>query len=306
MVNFLGDKMTVYDCTQFFQENDVYEIRLNQHWDFVDKFIVIEAGETHTGRPKPFRFDHERFAPYKEKLHYVKFDNFQTEIDKYPWLLDKSTVRDRPNSDKDDWIRDLFQFNWIYKTLLELNANDDDVVIFSPCDEILKKEAVDEAISYFNDPNWTHPHGLRPVVFFDTFLYIYKINLQHKIDNGEYACSSMTQFSNFKKILPGTLRELYYTIRTHPNIKNAGWHFSSIDNTNGHMLLEKYLSWAHSNDVLPNRDKTKAELQTPEEAIERTTQDFGFIFNPVPITYDTHPKWVVDNQDKLENIIYKG
>ena len=42
--------MTRYDCCMFYNENDLFEIRLNQHWDFVDKFVVVEAGETH--RPK--------------------------------------------------------------------------------------------------------------------------------------------------------------------------------------------------------------------------------------------------------------
>ena len=58
----------IYDCTMFFNENDLFEIRLNQHWDFVDKFIVVEAGETHTGNKKPYYFDHERFASYMGKL----------------------------------------------------------------------------------------------------------------------------------------------------------------------------------------------------------------------------------------------
>jgi len=296
--------MTVYDCTQFFQENDVYEIRLNQHWNFVDKFIVVEAGESHTGRKKPFNFDMKRFEPYKDKLHYVNFDEFTPTMEKYPWLLDHHAVRERENTDKKDWIRDLFQFNYLFKTLLELDAKDDDIVIFSPCDEILKQSAFDQAVSLITDPNFYHPQKFRPIIFFDTFLYIYKINLRHKMDTGEYACSSITQFKNFKKMLPGTIREKYLNIRTHPNIKNAGWHFSSIDNTDGHMLLEKYRSWAHSKDIVPGRDKTKFELTTPEEAIERTMQDFGFIFNPVPITYETHPEWVVDNQEKLQSIIY--
>lgn len=296
--------MAVYDCTQFFQENDVYEIRLNQHWDFVDKFVVVEAGETHTGRKKPFNFDHNRFAKYNEKIHYVNFDSFDETIKKYPWLLDEHATREREDTNKEDWIRDLFQFNYLFKTLLELNAKDDDIIIFSPCDEILKQEAFEQAKSLIEDSNFSHPQKLRPIIFFDTFLYIYKINLRHKMDSGEYACSSITQFKNFKKILPGTIREKYYGIRTHPNIKNAGWHFSSIDNTEGYMLLEKYKSWAHSKDIVPGRNKTKFDLSTPEEAIERTMQDFGFIFNPIPITYDTHPKWVVDNQDNLQSIIY--
>ena len=41
--------MSVYDCTMFLNENDLFEIRINEHWDFIDKFILIEANETHTG-----------------------------------------------------------------------------------------------------------------------------------------------------------------------------------------------------------------------------------------------------------------
>ena len=53
--------MKVYDLSMFFNENDLYELRLNQHWDFVDKFIVVESREAHTGYRKPFNLDHDRF-----------------------------------------------------------------------------------------------------------------------------------------------------------------------------------------------------------------------------------------------------
>ena len=68
--------MAVYDCCSFLNENDIYELRINQHWDFVDKFIVLEAGETHTGLKKPFNFDQKRFEKYSEKLIYRTFDSF--------------------------------------------------------------------------------------------------------------------------------------------------------------------------------------------------------------------------------------
>ena len=50
-----------FEASMFFQENDLLEIKLNQHWNFVDKFIIVEAGETHTGVKKDILFDHERF-----------------------------------------------------------------------------------------------------------------------------------------------------------------------------------------------------------------------------------------------------
>ena len=86
--------MTVYDCTLFWNENDLYELRLNQHWSFVDKFIVVEAGETHTGNKKSFNFDHKRFEKYKSKIIYATFDSFQEEILKHSELLDKHSICD--------------------------------------------------------------------------------------------------------------------------------------------------------------------------------------------------------------------
>ena len=80
--------MTVYDCCPFWNENDLYELRLNQHWDFVDKFIVTEVGETHTGNKKPFNFDHDRFEKYKSKIIYNKFESFEEEINNNTYLLE--------------------------------------------------------------------------------------------------------------------------------------------------------------------------------------------------------------------------
>ena len=72
--------MKVYDLSMFFNENDLYELRLNQHWDFVDKFIVVESREAHTGYRKPLNFDHDRFEKYKEKLIYISYDNTADEL----------------------------------------------------------------------------------------------------------------------------------------------------------------------------------------------------------------------------------
>ncbi len=40
----------IYDCFTFFNELDLLEIRLNVLRDVVDRFVLVEAGETHTGK----------------------------------------------------------------------------------------------------------------------------------------------------------------------------------------------------------------------------------------------------------------
>lgn len=290
--------MTVFDCCMFHNENDLYEIRLNTHWDFVDKFIVVEAGETHTGDDKPFNFDHERFKPYAEKLVYVKFDNFQEEINKYPELLDEMCVRDRGTGmETDDWIRDHFQANYLYKVMTDLGAQDKDLVYISCLDELIRPEAFEESKARFDGDELYQ--GLRPIFGFHLNLYVYKFNLLHKHWK-EHVAGMITEFGNFKSILPTTIRDR--CMATHPHIEDGGYHFTFLDDTEGEKVLAKQKSWAHSRDSYPGQ-KIKYDHATIEEALERMFKDYPHTI--VDITEETHPKYVIDNLDKLQKFIYK-
>lgn len=291
--------MTVFDCCMFLNENDLYEIRLNTHWDFVDKFIVVEAGQTHTGDPKPFNFDHERFKPYAEKLVYVKFDDFQQEIDKYPDLLDYDCVRDRgPMMETDDWIRDHFQANYLFKVMADLGAQDSDIVYISCLDEIIKPSAFEVAKERFKGTELYQ--GVRPIFGFHYNLYVYKFNLLHKHWK-DHIAGMITEFGNFKKILPTTIRDR--GISTHSHIQDAGYHFTFLDDTEGEKVLAKQQSWAHSRDKYPGQ-KVKYDHESISEALERMFRDYPHTI--VPITPETHPKYIIDNLDKLQKFIYKG
>lgn len=291
--------MAVYDCCSFLNENDLFEIRLNQHWDFVDKFIVVESGETHTGLKKSLNFDHDRFKPYSSKLVYVSFDNFVNEIAKYPALVDQTTINAaNPEQCRDDWIRCYFQDNYIIKILSDLGATDSDVVYRSCLDEILSENAFNVGIQRFEDPQLYN--GLRPIFYFHMYLYAYKLNLLH-MDCGQHYAGIMTEVGNFKKILPASIRHL--GISTHPHIPNAGWHFTFLDNTDGEMVLEKQRSWAHSKDQYLGQ-KTKFDHTTKEEALQRFFHDYSV--TKVDIVEGTHPSYIVNNLEKYQNFIYKG
>jgi beta-1,4-mannosyl-glycoprotein beta-1,4-N-acetylglucosaminyltransferase len=283
----------------FFNENDLYEIRLNTHWNFVDKFIVVEAGQTHTGNEKTFNFDHERFKQYAEKIVYVKFENFQEEISKFPELLDETSIADRgPSMNTADWTRDHFQANYLFKVLQDQGAQDSDIVYISCLDEILKETAFYEALERFKEPGKDF-QGLRPIFGFHYYLYVYKFNLLHKHWN-EHVAGMITEFGNFKKILPATMRDR--GMATHSHIQNAGWHFTFLDDTEGNKVLAKQKSWAHSRDKYPS-EKLKYDNLTVEEALERMFKDYPHTI--VPITLETHPQYVVDNIENLQKFIYK-
>ena len=301
--------MAIYDCFPFFNENDLLEIRLNQHWNFVDKFIIIEAGETHTGLKKPFNFDHERFEKYSSKLIYRKFDSFEEEMKKKPHLLDAFSTTDRSMAGMytSDWIRDSFQGNYEVEVLNEIGAKDEDIVYNSPLDEILNNSGWEKGIYRFSDKDsvYTLKSGdaitedtrgkiieSRPIFGFSMDMYVYKFNLFcKKIDVGQ-----MCEFSFLKNVFPTTARQL--SLHTHDAVENAGWHFTFLDDTDGEKVLEKQKSWAHSRDIIPGQ-KVKFEHSTKSEALQRLFMDYSI--KKVEVSDLTHPKYLIDNMEK-----YKG
>ena len=299
--------MAVYDCFPFFNENDLLELRLNQHWDFFDKFIITEANETHTGFPKPFNFDQERFKSYKSKIIYNQICGFAKEIRQHPELLDEHSVSDRAFKLQvtDDWIRDHFQGNYPLKVLNELQASDDDIVYISALDEILNENGFNKGIEIFSDDKQLYylrqggislkpPALSRPLFGFKLNMYAYKFNLFSQ----EVCGPAMTQVEVLKRCLPSSSRSL--ALDTHDPIENAGWHFTFLDKANGKQVLEKYRSWAHSRDTNPSSSRY-FDIRNTGEAIQRMLD----VYKPkkIDISKDTHPHYLIDNINKYEEYL---
>ena len=66
----------VFDSFLFGGELDLLECRLTELYDAVHRFVIAEAPLTHQGNPKPLTYleNRERFAPWQDKITYVKAD----------------------------------------------------------------------------------------------------------------------------------------------------------------------------------------------------------------------------------------
>ena len=297
--------MAVYDFCMFFNENDIYEIRLNQYWDFVDKFIVVEAGETHTGFKKSFNFDLERFKKFQSKIVYIKFDSFEEEMANYPYL--DCRIGRMVHGNHYDWARDHFQANYIVKVLKDIQADPKDIILVSSADEIVSREGFNEALSLFNNEktfvgyhsqhNGTIIEGIRPMFGFHMYMYVYKFNLLRFKD---IVVGMITEVGNFDKVLPATARSLSLT--THPHIKNGGWHLTYMDSGDGDKVMLKHHSWAHARDPGGIDGKRRIDTATKEESLELLYKEHPV--TEVPIAIGTHPEYIVNNVDKFKNYIY--
>lgn len=114
--------MRIFDCFPLFNEIDLLELRLNELWDVVDVFVIVEATKTFTGNPKPMCLtDHaERLGKYMHKIRYVVVDDFPTGMS--------------------NWGKEEYQRNAIKKELSDVLP--DDVLVFSDLDEIPRATVV--------------------------------------------------------------------------------------------------------------------------------------------------------------------
>lgn len=64
----------IYDCFIFHNEFRVLDIRLNELYDVVDKFVIVEADKTFTNIPKPYYLSENmsRYSPFSDKMEIIK------------------------------------------------------------------------------------------------------------------------------------------------------------------------------------------------------------------------------------------
>ena len=112
--------MKIYDCIQFFNEENILDLRLNILNEFVNFFVIVESTTDHQGNTKELNFNIDKFIKFKKKIIYIAVEDTAKAIKK-PHLGQNSLV-------------ERHQRNSITKGLK--NCDDDDLVIISDVDEI--------------------------------------------------------------------------------------------------------------------------------------------------------------------------
>lgn len=114
----------IYDCFTFFNENDVLDIRLQELYPVVDRFVIVQSNYTFRGNPKPDYFDYRRFQKYMDKVELLVVNP------------------DVPNGEPSlAWEREAKQRNGILFGLSD--AKPDDIIIISDADEIPRRSVIE-------------------------------------------------------------------------------------------------------------------------------------------------------------------
>jgi glycosyltransferase involved in cell wall biosynthesis len=211
----------IFDCMMFNNEYDILEKHLKTMWDVIDRFIVIEATITHSGKPKPLNFNSNiaRFEKYLSKITYL-------------------VVEDSPpfNGNEDSaWIIERHQRDAMMRALTD--CHDDDLIVVGDCDEIPNPQAV---------KNFT---GDLAALSMDLFLFDHKVKA---IDKWRHA--KILTYQNLKKIGASNARYL----NNIPDVVQGGQHLSWFGGVDA--IIEKIHNTAHRN-IDTDRFTDRAHIQ---------------------------------------------
>jgi Glycosyltransferase family 17 len=208
----------IYDCFLFFNELDVLEIRLNELYDHVDAFVLVESIETFRGNPKPLYYlnNQERFKQFSDKIiHIIVYENF---------------VTDNP------WNRENYQRNQIMRGLFQCSAKD--IIMVSDVDEIVRAKKLPEILDMIYRKNIYPVRCHQP-------LYRYYLN---SFDNSiTWSCG--TYVTKFSDLVHKDLDHLRSSRGDFFHIENAGWHFTSMGGLTS--FIAKMESFSHSDFDTP-------------------------------------------------------
>ena len=58
--------MKIFDCTTYYNEDLILEVRFNILNKYVDKFLITEAKYSHSGEKKKLNFNINKFSEFKK------------------------------------------------------------------------------------------------------------------------------------------------------------------------------------------------------------------------------------------------
>jgi len=287
--------MKIYDCTSFYSEHMMYEVRLNILKDKVDKFIVTESTYSHSGKKKKLNFDISNYPKFKDKIIHIVIDKEPDGI--VPENNDPSLQRS--NSLK----RIALSYDESLKALKE--SSDEDLIMLSDNDEIPNLNSKDFATNK------------KDIVLFRQLFFYFRFNLLYDRMNwfGTKGCKkkklkSLSWLRNIKlKKYPFWRLDALFSETKQINlqiIQDGGWHFTNLKTPEE--MYEKFMNFGHHNEfklsgltIEKIREKIKnKEMFYDHFADQSSTNKWKSDYKLKKYNSSLLPKYLSDNQNKYK------
>tara|TARA_Y100000590_G_scaffold469378_1_gene656640 strand:- start:459 stop:1349 length:891 start_codon:yes stop_codon:yes gene_type:complete len=290
--------MKIFDCTTFFNENLMLEVRFNILNKYVDKFVVVESKYSHSGQKKKLNFDIKRFNKFKEKIIYLVIDNEPSDL---IYQKNENNFVEPNNEIRRNSIKRIAgQRNKLIEGLSE--ASDNDYIFYSDNDEIPN----------FKDLNFEKNKD--KIIIFKQKLFYYKFNLFcDRVDwYGTKGCKKkdLISFSWLREIKAKKynfyrLDTLFSKVKYQGvNIINdGGWHFSQLMSPQD--IETKLLNQEHHDEYklakenLSNiKDMINRKVINYDHKAKSTDYKFSKEFKLENISIDHMPLFLKQNKEK--------
>lgn len=266
----------IIDCFTFWKEFDILEIRLNELYDTVDYFVLVEAAYTQSLIPKPFYFEDNknRFSKFLDKIVHVK-------------VSDKIDISSNP------WAFENFQRRCIMNGLQQLQIKHDDYILVSDVDEIPSSECIKNLL-----PN------MQGIMCFGMTYHVYYLNLvmKHKLWPGTVAIKAGDLNCDTHSLIKIRDRLPHHLIPC-----DTGWHLGYQGGKD--IVFEKYFSCIEPFDKkngIPDRELFNKIFD------ERIKDGGSFIFTDnlqntnlklYKIDNSKLPKHIINNMDHYKSLL---
>ena len=290
--------MKIFDCTTFFDENLMLEVRFNILDKYVDKFVVAEAKYSHSGEKKKLNFNIKRFSQFKKKIIYLVIEN---EPDDIIYENGKNGFFERVTEMRRNSIKRIsYQRNKLIDSLND--ADEEDYIFYSDNDEI-------PDFRNFNFESFDDN-----IILFKQKLFYYKFNLFcDRVDwYGTKGCKkkNLVSFSWLREIkakkYPFFRLDTFFSKTKYMNLKiidNGGWHFSQLKKPED--IEKKLLNQEHHDEYkLAKEDLPKIEDLIKRKSIiydhkaKSTDYKFSKEFKLKTLSIDKMPLFLIENIDK--------
>lgn len=256
-------KRKVYDCFPFFNELELLELRLKELFDYVDRFVIVEATKTHQNNPKPLYFmeNRDRFKQYQDKIIHIIVD-------------------DLPGG-SDAMVNEKIQRNRIHHALSECRWYD--VVIVSDLDEIPNPVAID----YYKKNSML---GLRRL---DQKLFYYFLN---NLTNHNWRQGYISSYGRLKRQDLSGIR--VGKAAKNKLLLNGGWHFSWLGGAD--IIIQKIEAMGHNEYNVAQYKEQNRVIEYINKGKDLFDRD-NIKFTLVEID-ETFPRQVIEHIDYYKKI----
>lgn len=289
----------VVDCFIYFNEKELFELRINLLKDHVDHFIVAESNQTHSGKPRQFQCKKliEEYNLPKDKITVIEV-MYPSESFMHPEQIDVINSSSSESSNEvSAWSRERIQRDAMNRYIE--SYDDKTVFIVSDCDEILDPTKVQFLTNFVREHN----------IIVKIPLALLEGNANQRVYDGDKPVPwDMSLFictkQHLSQVTPTNIRSgvgnifgVNWLTQNGANIEDCGWHFTWMgDSERRKVKAESFIHYANMSMVNTLSYNSMKEMHTNNKKYD------NYILRDYP---NSNLPQIIFELDRVKNFLIK-